>query len=227
MLFWNWLAAHFRDAKSLGIPEPEKAAITMMGSSLESIYSWGLFVLGIIFALTAARAGYRMDDPFPGYGDVSRRHIERCEDYGEEVRQATDELLEIRDDGIEAATSVRQELERQLAEHNQILVARTAYIRRYDEFGIQLEQIANALLQEYRAANRTSRSTAEPLHFKGSWTLPRVPMTVASNPGIEAEDVRAAEAALEQAVSETITAFNTAIESFEGLDALKQGLPNG
>ena len=95
-LSWNLLAAYYRDAKSLGLPDPENAALSLFGSGLHSIYSYGLLVAGLIFAITAAFAGYRMDDPFPGYGPVSRRHEKRCADYLADVEDATGELTAIR-----------------------------------------------------------------------------------------------------------------------------------
>lgn len=227
LIAWNLLAAHFRDAKSLGLPAPERQAIHLMFSGLDSIYSWGLLAAGIIFAITAAMAGYKMDDPYPGYGEVARRHNMRCEDYAEEVRLASEELLDIRDEAIDGATSVRQELERQLAEHGQILTAREAFARRFEEFGIQLEQVGNTLLQIYRAANRAARSAPEPAHFGATWRLPRTPLPPPPSAGLKSQDIEAAEASLEQAVSEVIDAFDAGIERFEPLDILKQRLADG
>lgn len=227
VVWWNLLAAHFRDAKSMGLEAPEREALTMMGSGLDSIYSWGLLAAGIIFAVTAARAGYRQDDPYPGYGDVSRRHDQACDDYADEVELASEELVEIRNEAIEGATEVRQELERQLAEHNQILTARAAYIRRFGEYGDQLEQLANALLQEYRGANRSSRSAPEPPHFKTSWKMPRTSLPPAATASINSTDVADAERALDGAVSEIVEAFTAAIERFEPIDNLKKGLSRG
>ena len=227
MLWWNLLAAHYRDAKSLGLPNPEKQALGMMGMGLESIYSWGLLFAGIIFAVTAARAGYRMDDPYPGYGDVTRRHNARCEDYANEVADATDDLTEIRDEAIEGATSVQEELGRQLGERQQILAARSAFSRRFDEFGTQIEQIANALLQDYRTANLAARTEPPPKHFTTRWTLPRSVLPAAPVFSVTDAEIRAAEASLKKAVAEITDAFTAAIDRFEPLDALKKRLTDG
>lgn len=227
VLVWNLLAAHYRDAKSLGLPDPEQQALTLMGSGLHSIYSWGLLVAGIIFAITAAIAGYRMDDPYPGYGQTTRRHNARCEDYVDEVERASDELRDIRDDAIEAATSVRTELEKQISERNQILAARQAFSTRYSEYGAQLEQIGNALMQEYRAANISKRDGPAPGHFKSAWTLSRNPIPPAAPNQVNSGAIDAAEASLTAAVAEITEAFDRAVLSFEPLDALKQRLANG
>lgn len=227
MLVWNLLAAHYRDAKSLGVADPEQAALGMMGSGLDSIYSYGLLVAGIVFAILAARAGYRMDDPYPGYGERARRHEERCEDYADEVQQASDELLGIRDEAIEEASGVREELEAQLSERAQILSARDSFCRRYDEHATQLEQTGNALLQIYRAANVGARSTPAPPHFDERWTLPHGALPRPPVSSVGEGEVRAAEAALTEAVAQISDACDAAIASFEPLDRLKRSLADG
>lgn len=221
-LVWNLMAAHYRDAKSLGIPHPETAALGMLGSGLDSLYSYGLVVAGIVFAITAAMAGYKMDDPYPGYGATATRHAKRCDDYVAEFEDAKHELTDIRDDAIEQATDVREELARQHAERQQILTAREAFRRRYDEYGTQLEAVANALLQEYRNANRAARSTPAPDRFETSWRLSRTPLPLPGGDGIPRSAIEAAEENLEAAVDEISTAFDEAIASFEPLDELKK-----
>lgn len=227
MLVWNMLAAHYRDAKSLGVASPETAALSMMGAGLESIYSYGLLAAGIVFAALAASAGYKMDDPYPGYGERARRHEERCEDYADEVQAATDELLDIRDDAIGEASQVREALESQLGERAQILSARETFRRRYEEYATQLEQTANALLQEYRTANVGARATPAPIHFDERWMLPRTALPAAAAMAVGEKDVEAAEAALGDAVAGISDACDVAISSFEPLDELKRSLEDG
>ena len=224
---WNLLAAHYRDAKAAGLTDPETAALSMLGSGLDSMYSYGLLAAGLIFAITAATAGYRMDDPFPGYGAVSRRHLKRCYDYVADIEDATDELSAIRDDAIGEATDVRMELSRQQAQRDQILAGRYAFRRRYDEYSEQLEATANALFQEYRSANRAARSTEPPSRFDVPWALPRVPLPQAPGEDIPRTAIDEAEADLEQAVVQISTAFDEAIDSFEPLDELKRRIADG
>lgn len=227
MLAWNLLAAHYRDAKSLGIAVPEQAALGMMRSGLDSIYSYGLLAAGIVFAVLAALAGYRMDDPYPGYGERARRHEERCEDYADEVQQASDELLEIRDAAIQEASQIREELEAQLAERAQILSVRDTFCRRYNEHSAQLEQTGNALLQVYRAANLGARTTPAPPHFEERWTLPHNALPTAPASSVGEGDLHAAESALNEAVTQISEACDVAIASFEPLDILKRSLADG
>ena len=228
--FWNLAAAHYRDAKSAGIPNPEGAALSTMSAhpfALDSLYSVGLLAVGIVCAVLAARAAYLMDDPFPGYGAASRRHNARCADYADDVEDATEELREIRDEGIARAEEVRSELGTQLRERDRVLAARQAFCRRYEENSIQLEQIANALLEIYRSANRRARTTPAPPHFSDPWKLDRAPLPDNYLAAAPQRELQGVESALEQAVTEIATRFDAAIESFETLEALKARLSDG
>lgn len=227
MVFWNVMAAYFRDAKSAGLEHPEQAAIQLIGHGLDSIYSYGLLVAGIIFAFSAASAAYKMDDPYPGYGGVTKRHNERCEDYAAEVEAATEELTATRNDAIEEATAVRRELERQLAERTQIESARATYLKRFEEFTSQVENLGNNLLQQYRTANQTARSLPPPAHFSDRWTVARLEFPPAPEFSLSDADIKSAEDALDMAVAQVARAFDETIELFEPLDVLKQRLNHG
>jgi hypothetical protein len=224
VLVWNLGAAHYRDAKVLGVENPEVQALAMMGGGLDSIYSWALLIAGILFASTAALSGFRMDDPYPGYGRVSRRHDERCKTYAADVADATEELKEIRNEAVEEAASVRDELDSQHAERGQILAARSAFTRRFVEFSDQLEVIANGLLQDYRTANLAVRTTPAPETFSAPWSLKRTDLPPPPAITVSDADVRSAEAALDRAIAEVSSAFDEAITRFEPLDELKRRL---
>jgi hypothetical protein len=230
MLLWNLLAAHFRDAKALGMPRPDNEALGLLVSQpfqLDSIYSWGLLIAGCVCAVAAALVAFRMDDPYPGYGAISRRHAERCADYAAEVDQATDELREIRDEAIESATDVRGQLSQQFGERGRVLAGRQAFRRRFEEHGTHMEQTGNALLETYRAANRRARSAPAPAHFGQRWTLGRLPLPDAPVTSANEAELRAAESALDEAVTEISGKFDAAVQSFEPLDVLKLRLADG
>lgn len=224
VVVWNLGAAHYRDAKVSGVANPEVEALAMMSGSLDSIYSWGLLIAGMIFAGTAALYGFRMDDPYPGYGRVFRRHEERCQAYANAVADATDDLKHIRDEAVEEAATVREGLESQHAERGQILSSRMNFIRRFGEFSDQLEIIGNGLLQDYRTANLTARSTPAPETFLAPWSLSKSILPPAPPSTVSDAEIKAAESALDEAIRDVSIAFDQAIEKFEPLDELKRKL---
>lgn len=229
-LVWNLLAAHYRDAKAAALGNPEQAALTLLTDQpfgLDSIYSWGLFAAGLMFAIIAALAGYKMDDPYPGYGEVHRRLEQRCENYSDDIASTIEELRAIRDEAIEEAQEVRDELGRQFRERDQILAAREAFRRRFEQHCRQLENSANALLETYRMANRRARTDPAPAHFVSRWEIDAAPLPDSAHATVAEAELRSADAALEDVVREVSQSFDAAVGSFETLDGLKERLRRG
>lgn len=221
---WNWGAAHYRDAKTAGLPNPEIEALGLMMGGLDSIYSWALLVAGCGFAVMAAVSAFRMDDPYPGYGRVYRRHEDRCDSYADQVEVATHELKDIRDEALEEASAVRDQLGVQQAERGQILAARGAFARRFAQFGDQLEVIGNALLQDYRTANLSARTTDAPSTFLTRWAMSKSELPPPPVISVSDDDIRAAETALTSASDRISDAFREGVRKFESLEALKRKL---
>lgn len=231
LLVWNLLAGHFRDAKAAGLPTPETAALGLLADgpfSFDSIYSYGLLLAGLAFAMVAAVAAYRMDDPYPGYGAIYRRHEDRCDEYADEIENALEELKETRDEAIATAISIRDELGTQFRERGQILAARERNRSRYREHQDYLETIANALLGHYRAANIRARDDQQTApRYNKPWGLQKSALPAdADEPTIDAE-VSRAQAALDEAIKIVADAYSGAIESFEHLDQIKGSLGDG
>lgn len=231
LVVWNLLAGHFRDAKGAGLLSPESAALKLFSESpfqFDSIYSYGLLVAGIGFALIAARAAFKMDDPYPGYGAVYRRHEARCEEYAEEIERSLEELTATRDLAIESARDTRDELGRQFRERGQIIAGRETHRTRFREHQDYLETIGNTLLSYYRAANVRLRSDGlTPRQFKEKWLMKKSELPLeADEPTIDGEVVRA-QGILEESIQTISNAYQSAIESFEHLDKIKESLGNG
>lgn len=230
LVAWNLLAGHFRDAKSAGLPEPESAALTLFADNLflfDSIYSYGLLGAGLLFAVGAAIAGFKMDDPYPGYGEIYRRHEDRCDDYAEQIDDAMEDLRDIRTEAIEEAEALRDELNSQFRERGNIIASREHLRTRYRDHQAYLEDQANALLSHYRGVNIRARSTGVPKGFKRKWQLARTELPVLPDePMIDDEVVRVQEA-LKASITTISEAYNSAIESFEHLDTIKENLKNG
>lgn len=226
---WNLLAGHFRDAKASGVANPETEALRLLAERpwvLDSMYSYGLLVAGVTFALLAATAAYKMKDPYPGYGDIYRRHQDRCDAYSDEIEYSLDELKDTRDEAIESAESIRDELRRQFSERGQIIAAREGHRGRFREHLEYVESVAQYLLSYYRAANTRSRSDGQmPAHFRSAWSLGRTDLPQSEEPSIESEVLRA-QNALSGSITTVASTYVEAVESFEHLDKIKESLAN-
>lgn len=230
LIIWNLFAAHFRDAKSEGLADPQAGALQSLINSpfgLDGIYSWGLLIIGIAAALIAARAAYRADDPFPGYGERDRHHRQRCDDYAAEVAEANRAMTEVRDDAINDATDVKRQLGTQSRERERIQTAYGGFARRFDEHQDRLEQAANYLLTVYRDANKRHRTEPSPGYFKESYRLARSSAAPLHIPSLREEDVAHANAALDACIDEVAVKFREAINALEPIDQLKAELERG
>lgn len=230
MLVWNLLAAHYRDAKSSDLPNPPEAAMTLLTSQplvLSGIYSWGILLIGIIAALVAARSAYRMEDPFPGYGERSRQHEQRCEDYAAAVADANRELTGVRDDAINDATEAKAQLGKQLRERHRIEAAYVRFAKRYEQHQDRLEETMNYILSVYRNANRQHRNTTDPLHFARRYMLSRDVTDPPFFAPIRERDIEQSEASLSGCIEDVSKEFSVAIRKLEPLDRLKAELSHG
>jgi hypothetical protein len=227
---WNLLAAHFRDAKSMGIPDPETQALALLAAhplKLASIYSYGLLLLGFIFGSASAAAGFRMDDPYPGYGPIYRRHEARCDDYADEIEDAFEELQDIRGTHMALLQSVRDQIRTQFAERGQIVEARKALASRFAAHQDYLETVGRRLLDRYRDGNRAARSTPPPVYFDDPFRLGPVSLPTFTDPPSIEKEVERAQASLAQSIETVSQAYNDALQSFESLDSIKASLPHG
>lgn len=230
-LLWNLLAAHFRDVKAIGMEMPEKQALVEFVNGpwqLDSIYSYGLLALGIIFSIVAAVTALKMKDPYPGYGELYKRHEDRCREYSDHIEDATDELTVIRDEATSKADSIRRQLSVQFRERGQIIASREFHRNSYNNHQLHLEETCNGLLDYYRDRNRQARTNAEfPMHFNQRYQLNinQLPLPT-DEPTIEKE-VLAAQNSLSEAITRIGAAYGEAINSFRRLDVIKQELRHG
>lgn len=221
---WNLFAAHYRDAKVAGIEGPEFAAASMMLQLPASIYSWGLLVLGIIFAVVASLAAFRMSDPFPGYGEVWDEHERRCLDYAAEVAMASQGLDTLQQNASASFGLLRTRLTQQINDQSRALNGRNQFAQRFVRFHGELEIAGRQLLSIYRDANRAARTTAPPDYWDDVFKLAPVevpePPVIVITPKI-AEDAGATLVAAQTKIS---SAYREMSEAFETLEALKARL---
>lgn len=226
LVLWNLFAAHYRDAKVAGVEGPEFAAASMMTSFPASIYSWGLLILGIIFAIVAAIAAYRLSDPFPGYAEVWREHEQRCADYAGEIEDASDELKELHDDASDEFKNFRTGLAQQLADQGRALTGRNAFAQRLTRFHGELEQAGRQLLAIYRDRNRAARTTLPPGHFESNFALPPPNIPPAPGAAVTPADVERGDRIVSTAQQKISDAYLCGVQGFETLEALKARLPS-
>ena len=78
--------------------------------ALAAFQSWILFAMGLFFWLVAAVDGFKMDDPYPGYGKISRKHEEIIQDYTNEKANIISDLSRTRDHALNYIRDARRNL---------------------------------------------------------------------------------------------------------------------
>jgi hypothetical protein len=187
LLFWiNVSAAHFREAMLGGNPETadqmalQAIALTfpLLNLALTEFSSWMLIALGCVCSILVAIDGWKMDDPYPGYGQISKRRDQYQDEYARKKRELLQKLEQIRDLALREMKGAGKGVEDNKANHYAYVASRQRLPHEFVQHLTLLEACGNQLLSVYRNANRIARgptSAAPPAHFGSMWIMQRPP----------------------------------------------------
>jgi len=169
-------AAHYRDAMAVvGEDHALSAAIAALRASpwtLDNLNSYYLFALGLFFALLSIYKGATFDDPYPGYGPMTRRHETARNDYSDQHADLFDGLADIKDETITLLDGGIVKLPLYPQQAANIRAQRAALIQSFRSYEAAVETAGRQLLAEYRDINRRHRSAPAPRYFDQVWRLP-------------------------------------------------------
>jgi hypothetical protein len=125
----------------------------------------------VVFGIFASYKGYRIDDPYPGYGELDREVKRRRAmyeatkaEYGRQVDQVFDRTLQ---EQAHLLSEVKSNIE-----YYQQLVTRTEDERRTFIRGVaELQDACNIVLKRYRQANQRVRQSPPPAYFNDTVTF--------------------------------------------------------
>ena len=132
---------------------------------LSDAKGYTLFILGCILAFFATYKAYGLDDPYPGYGKLSRQQQLQADDYLSDVEDFFEELSGIVEEGVaelqnfsaSAANSKNQIQQRNL--ENEKLKAK------YASWLNMVESCGESLYATYREINESERTAKRPYCF--------------------------------------------------------------
>lgn len=178
---FNLSIAHYRAALLSSVPgqglPPEVVALqTLVRTPLSGpdVVGWILFGMGCLFSVVAAFDGGHWDDPYPGYGPMTRRRDSAREEYAGGKESMLTELSSIRSNANAEAQLELQRLDLRERERQSLQVARQDLDQKYSSHAALLQRALTELLDSYREANRQSRTDPAPVHFARLHTLPTV-----------------------------------------------------
>ncbi len=133
------------------------------------IESIGLIVLGLTFALIAVIEGYRIDDPFPGYGAIAREDAKKKNEYDVEVKNSTKELRSTSDNGIQKIENFKEERDQANKAWSQAINDVQRSFDSYERWVKGLIASGNIQLGKYRATNAKHRTIPAPAYFSDKY----------------------------------------------------------
>lgn len=170
--------AHFRDALMAEAAEPAKTAYEALrsGSFPVDIISWGLFALSCFFGVVALFDGYALDDPYPGFGKISRRTQQVVEDYNAELEELRAELEAIKEEELAGLEKTVKNSQATIAVYESRIEDKEAASLRLQTALQDAENSMAALLSEFRTENEIHRNgLARPHYFDQKPPLRELP----------------------------------------------------
>jgi hypothetical protein len=169
-------AAHYRDSMAaVGEDRALGAAIEALRANpghLDNLNSYYLFAMGLFFSFLSIYKGATFDDPYPGYGPMSRRHEASRRDYSDQQSELFDGLANIKDETIKVLDEGIVKLPLYPQQAANIRAQRAALVQTFRGYEPSVETAANRLLADYRDTNRKHRSEPIPAYFDRAWRLP-------------------------------------------------------
>lgn len=171
--------AHFRDALIAEASEPALAAFISMRENifhLHDIISWALLIVSIFFGLLSMFDGYKTDDPYPGYGEISRKAQLAIDDYESEIENLRAKLEELKNEETSNLDNTLKSSEASVASYQSIISNKEAAALRLATALHNADHSLMALLNEFRSENELHRNgLARPKYFDEKPKLKNLP----------------------------------------------------
>ena len=228
----NLALAHYREASGSLVADAGREVLARLQTNplgIADVKSWLFFALGLLCSLIAFADAFLVFDPYPGYAPLEKRRAEAHDAYIRRKNDLIAQLLEIRDDAIEALEEANRDLSIRRGEHDAILEGRARLVRLFAAHQSGLDRTANALLSVYREANKRQRKTPAPLRFSTAFSLDKFPVEQSLLETSAREDLRRSiaesQAMLIGQVQAIHAEFEKAFASYREIDELVEEKP--
>ena len=175
----NYFVGLVRDAaETVSVAEAPGIVIERIADGqylMESLDAWLLAALGIVVATIAGWKSYTVTDPYPGYGRVWKKFINKRDELRDIHEETINELIKKRDEAIEELRHQRDEAEGRIENATAAYQGLVALEGKLVPFLKECDDAANRLITIYRDANRKVRTTPEPAYFSDSFAFRYAP----------------------------------------------------
>jgi hypothetical protein len=215
----NLAVGHYRQLMSASGEEAALAAAIQHFRAdplgITDFTAWILTGLGMLFATVALKEGLDLDDRYPGYGNVARRHDAALQQFLQTKQNLIEGLTDLKDQGLEALGHAREDVSVRHEEYMSIAGGRDRLADQHAKHLDYLERSQAYLLSVYREANRRARRGASvPARFDAPVQLERRPLPPENDEGarrradaLEAETLKALGLRVEEVTQSYVAAF--------------------
>lgn len=214
---FNMGVGHFRDGLTSGDWEHARTiamnAIRTHPFILASLESYALWGLGMLVSLLVALDVFALDDPYPGYGHITRHYKKCVQDLTDAKDDIREEMQGWRDEAVEKMKISRARASRWRTDYGVVLAGVAALQQAYAVHMTHLETCGNRLLEYYRGENTRSRTTPAPAHFAVPFKFENVEAPIVTMPKVLNEDT--VDSQVKDATSELETAVTLLNEKYQ------------
>ncbi len=170
---FNLLVAHYREVSAAlitdpGVPQLVVNKFIAHPLGLNDFLSWVLFGLGVLAALIALLDTFFLDDAYPFYGKLDRKHQKLCQEYADSYSRFIHDLSAPRPDISKEIADAIKKLETDQYDRYHLISDWKTSFHEFKASVKKLNDQGNELLQIYRLANEEARSSPSPKHFQES-----------------------------------------------------------
>ena len=227
VLLLNLALAHYREVSGTLYEDAGARVIARLHQApfgLTDIRSWLFFAIGLVWSVIALIEGIFFTDPLPGYAALQVRVNKAHTNYIDHKNALIASLRDIRDDAAREMEAAQRDLGKRRAEHNAILEGRSRVIQLFTAHQDQLERAGNALLAQYRSANRQARKSPAPPHFDQHWQMERITVEahlpeMLLRKSLD-QEIKDSEDLLTREIRTIHDAFANAVETYHQIDDL-------
>jgi len=165
----NYLAANLRevldDPTILSLTSAATQAMTQFTFSFSSVFSWFFMVFGLSLACFAMNKGYNFDDPYPGYGKLSRATEKLQESIQDVYADLVEELSEAIEEFDVYFHAVLDSIATRREKFTNINNSLVNLHQKFTASQSQYSTVYSSVISDYRKINSANRKTPPPKFF--------------------------------------------------------------
>jgi hypothetical protein len=134
----------------------------------DDVFSWILTILAAIFGIFASYKGYRVDDAYPGYGELDRE-LKRRQAIYEAAKSEYCRVVDLMfDRALQEQARLLSDVKSNIEYYQQLVSRSDDHCRTFVHDAAEIQDACNIVLKHYRQTNLRVRVSPAPPYFKES-----------------------------------------------------------